>query len=277
MDFVEIGNPGNAADINGRGSVTYAYNLGKYEISRDQVEKANRIEGFLEYTYFMYNQGAWVNQAAGAVSWYEAAKFVNYLNNSQGKQAAYSFNSIGHFQLWGAGQYSGTNQYRHKDAYYFLPSVDEWYKGAYYDPNKAGGAGYWKYPTGSNNEPDAVSGGTNPNTAVIFPASTERPADITNAGGLSPYGTMAQGGNVWEILETAADYSNDSATENRLNRGGSRVSPASYLGSMQYGERNPLNYHDKVGFRVAMIPEPSSLSLLLAGGAVLMAGGRRKV
>jgi sulfatase modifying factor 1 len=85
------------------------------------------------------------------------------------------------------------------NADYFLPSVDEWYKGAYYDPNKGGRGvgGYWKYPTGSDAPPTPVSGGTDPNTAVYnqwFDKQYRDPADVNNAGGLSPYGTMAHGG-----------------------------------------------------------------------------------
>lgn len=36
------------------------------------------------------------------------------------------------------------------------------------------------------------------------------PADITLAGGLSPYGTMGQGGNVYEWMETEDDLANNS-------------------------------------------------------------------
>ena len=45
MDFVTIGNPNNVADTTGNpnpaGSVAYTYNLGKYEVSRDMITKAN--------------------------------------------------------------------------------------------------------------------------------------------------------------------------------------------------------------------------------------------
>jgi hypothetical protein len=45
MDFVTIGNPNNVADITGQpnpaGSVAYTYNIGKYEVSRDMIDKAN--------------------------------------------------------------------------------------------------------------------------------------------------------------------------------------------------------------------------------------------
>ena len=47
MTFVEIGNPGNDSDKPGEGdpdragSVAYAYQLGKYEVSRDMITKYN--------------------------------------------------------------------------------------------------------------------------------------------------------------------------------------------------------------------------------------------
>jgi len=76
---------------------------------------------------------------------------------------------------------------------YFLPSVDEWYKAAYYDPT---GGAYYDYPTGSNTAPTPVASGTAAGTAVY--SGQVGPANITLAGGLSPYGTMGQGGNVYE-------------------------------------------------------------------------------
>ncbi len=51
MEFVTIGNPGNADDTTGTpnpvGSVDYTYSMGKYEVSRDMIAKAN-AEGNLE-------------------------------------------------------------------------------------------------------------------------------------------------------------------------------------------------------------------------------------
>lgn len=45
IDFVQIGNPGNSPDTTGRpnptGSVAYTYNLGRYEVHRDAITKAN--------------------------------------------------------------------------------------------------------------------------------------------------------------------------------------------------------------------------------------------
>ena len=292
IDFVEIGNPGNAADTTGKpnpaGSLDYVYNIGKYEVSRGMIEKAN-AEGALGITLsdMSNNGGNGINRPATGVSWNEAAKFVNWLNTSKGFHPAYLFigsgpmNDVGPndpITLWGAGQYSGSNQFRHKDAYYFLPSMDEWYKAAYFDPYKAGGAGYWDYPTGSDSAPVSVENGTATGTAVYLRNWPSSPADIHEAGGLSPYGTMGQGGNVWEWNESANDGTNNDSTEERVTRGGSAGTSTAIddLNAFNATKNGPSMEASVLGFRVASVPEPSSLSLLLVGGVVLMAGRRRK-
>src|SRR5690606_20953904 len=116
--------------------------------------------------------------------------------------------------------YDPNNRFRNSLARYFLPSIDEWYKAAYYDPSQGV---YYNYPTGSNEPPVAVNGGTAPGTAVFDQYNSgiiTGPVEITLGGGLSPYGTMAQGGNVYEWLETEIDLVNDSSTSDRILRGG---------------------------------------------------------
>jgi len=281
MDFVTIGNPGNEADTTGLGSVNYVYNIGKYEISRGMIEKAN-LDGDLGLTLMdMTNLASnGVNKPAIGINWNEAARFVNYLNTSNGYHAAYNFTTSrgdGDITLWGSAEYSGSNQYRHKDAYYFLPSVDEWYKAAYGSASKLvlGGFSWNSYPTGNGDVPLAVSGGTSDGTAVYD--GQAGPADITNAGGLSAYGTMGQGGNVWEWIETASDAVNNTPDEARLQLGGSWA----YLGTEQLSNLNKTQVEPWVdwgisdGFRIASIPEPSSLSLLALGGVVVALRRRR--
>lgn len=278
IEFVTIGNPGNTSAAGGFGSVAYTYNLGKYEISRDMITKANSIGGLGITMFDMTNQGGnGPNRPATYITWNEAARFVNFLNTSQGYQAAYLFTSNGieaNINLWGSGQYSGNNQFRHKDAFYFLPSADEWYKGAFGSPS----GDWYKFATGSNQAPLGVNEGTAAGTAVYGQPTEVGPADITNAGGLSPYGTMAQGGNLWEWTESAYDRVNDSANEVRQLRGGSWDNLSGLLeeGYVPGFSPESQNVHNGFGFRVASVPEPSSLSLLLAGGAVLMAGRRRR-
>jgi formylglycine-generating enzyme required for sulfatase activity len=237
-----------------------------------------------------YVGGNFASRAATGISWNEAARFVNYLNTSKGYQAAYNFTTGGsndNITLWGAGQYSGSNRFRHKDAVFVLPSLDEWYKGAY---GSSGGTWY-DFATGSNSRnsgpgytnPTSVISGTAAGSAVYSRAPLQGPADVTLAGGLSSYGTMGQGGNVWEWSETAFDRVNDSAGEAREFRGGSWTSSWEEIESLS---RIPFNNEttrggsttaqNDYGFRVAMVPEPSALSLLAVGlGGLAMMRRRR--
>ena len=280
MEFVTIGNPGNAADTTGDpnpvGAVAYTYQIGKYEVSRDMILKATSAGGLGITLADMTSRGGnGANRPATGVSWNEAARFVNWLNTSKGYQAAYNFTTSGandNITLWGAGQYSGSNPFRHKDAIYVLPTVDEWYKAAY---GKADGTGWYDFPNGSDTAPTAVASGTANNRAVYGQNTSTGPADITNAGGLSPYGTMAQGGNVWELSETAYDRSNDSASENREQRGASWSSTSDGLKASLRGSAGSTNELINSGFRVASVPEPGSASLVILGLAAVLARRRR--
>ena len=278
MDFVTIGNPNNAADTTGRpnpvGSVAYTYNLGKHEVSRDMITKANAA-GSLGITWQDLSSygGNGVNRPATGVSWYEAAKYVNWLNTSTGGTAAYKFVG-GTFQLWSAGDagYNSNNLFRNSLAKYWLPSSNEWYKGAYGNLN-----GTWNdYPNGSNSAPTAVAGGTAANTAVYGQSSSTGPADITSAGGLSAYGTMGQGGNVYEWNETAYDGSNNTVGEIRELRGGVWNGFGDHLGASSRTTTAPTEELNNLGFRVASVPEPSALSLLAIGLSGLALVRRRR-
>ncbi len=276
IDFVDIGNAGNAADTTTYGAVPYEYRVGKYEISQDAINKAT-ASGMANVT-----AGAWTNgKPAATISWYEAAAFVNWLNTSTGNTAAYSLtfsNSAWSMALqsssnaWTAG---GTNLYRNKNAFYFLPSENEWYKAAYYN---AAGTNYFSYPTGSNSVPTAVASGTNAGSAV-YNSAASAPAIVNRAGGLSPYGTMGQGGNVFEWNESANDGSNSLSSENRAIRGGYWLNDSQSLRSSgQFARYNnaPTFGATWVGFRVASVPEPSTYALLLLGAGAVYCWKRRK-
>jgi len=276
IDFVTIGNPNNPDDTTGApnpaGQVDTTYRIGQFEISEDMIDRANAqsLDDGDPLGITHNNRGA--NKPATSISWIEAATFVNWLNTDSGSTPAYKFDSGGNFELWQSGDagFNPSNLYRNSQARYFLPSVDEWYKAAYYDPT---GGVYFDYPTGSDSVPDGIDfAGDTTFDAVFFDGGfNPAPNDITDVGVLSPYGTAGQGGNVFEWEETDFDLVNDSSSSLRGVRGGSWFIGTSFdlLSSVRDGV-NPTST-GLIGFRVASIPEPSSLLLgALASLGLLM-------
>ena len=250
LEFVTIGDAGNVSDTTTYGAVSYTYQIGKYEISEGDIAayNADSVNNTRQIT--LDNRGT--DKPATSISWNEAARYVNWLNEREGEQPAYKFTAGGVnslITLWSsaeAWQTDGENLYRHKDAKYFIPSEDEWYKAAYYN-----GSVYFDYPTGSDTAPTAVASGTTAETAVYVNQSG--PADVTQAGGLSPYSTMGQAGNVYEWTESAFNGSNDSASWARTYRGGSWGVGTSELQSSNRNLFSSTIESNVIGFRIARI------------------------
>src|SRR6185295_10228881 len=86
------------------------------------------------------------------------------------------------------------------------------------------------------------------------------------------YGTFDQDGNVWEWTERLVSGSS------RGLRGGAWNSNDNALPKTFYFSQDPTLGVDNRGFRVATIPEPSTVFLVLACGCVITLlhnGGRR--
>jgi len=287
MDFVTIGNAGNAADTTGApnpaGAVGYEYGIGKFEVSEDMIAKFNASQS-LQIT----KDTRGTAKPATGVSWNEAARFVNWLNTSTGNQAAYKFTTSGvndDIDLWTSGDagYDVNNKYRNSLAKYVLPSYNEWYKAAYYNPFNST---YYDFPNGSDTDPTAVASGTGAGTAVYNQSYGQGPADVNLAGGLSPYGVMGLGGNVFEWEESSGDLANSSGSSSRGFRGGYWLDNSSVLSSSTRLDIGvPSFEYVGVGFRVASlsssaspaVPEPSMMVIgTLSGLGGLMAKRRMK-
>ena len=170
---------------------------------------------------------------------------------------------------------------RNAGATYFIPSEDEWYKAAYYDPTLNGGAGgYWAYPTGSNSAPSNVLSaigtnnanfitGTFPNITFTDPTNYSTPVGCF-ADSPGPYWTYDMGGDIDQWNETGISGSW------RGLRGGSWDGYSDYMAADYRNAGLPTVEVDYVGFRVASVPEPGSLALLLAGGPCLAASWRKR-
>jgi formylglycine-generating enzyme required for sulfatase activity len=277
IDFVPVEHRNNPADSTGdpspAGRVDHDFRIANYEISRSMIEKANAAGGLgltLDPMTFIPG-GPRPNMPATGITWFEAARFVNWINTSSGFSPAYKFNSqpgepgyIANVSiaLWVPGDagFNAANPFRNSQAKYFFPSADEWYKAAYYDPNANGGAGtYWDYPTGSDSPPIAVASGTAAGTAV-YSQPIGAIADVMSAGGLSPYGVMGLGGNVFEWTETDFNRLNTDGAASREYRGGDSNFGAFFMSTSFREPGDPALESVNLGFRVASILDKKAVA-----------------
>jgi formylglycine-generating enzyme len=293
VEFVPVGNAGNAADVTGFGAVGKEYRIGKYEITAGQYAEFLTHVAAMSDSYGLYNAsmataqygskivfsgGVYTalqpNMPVGYVSWGDAVRFCNWLHNGQptGAQDA-STTERGAYILDGANTDATLMAVtRNPDAKYFLPTYNEWYKAAYFDPNKngPGSSGYWGYPTKSMTTPSWILSSTGTNNAnyrgyTLDPPNTTEVG--TFAGSPGPFGTFDQGGNVREWLETAVGSS-----ERGIHGGSFREGSVGLAASYESSDDTPPTWevYEK-GFRVAEVPEPESL-WMIALAATLMIG-----
>ncbi len=258
MDFVTVGNAGNTADATSYGGVDYNYRIGKYEVTENQWDAVSGAST----TDLLDDPGYWSgDQPVAEISWHESAMFCNWLTSGNVAQGAYAIN--------GSGVVTAIDRADAVSTYgtvYVIPTEDEWYKAAYYDPNKSGGAGYWGYPTGSDSAPDGIdSAGDTEFEAVFYDGYNQgHPNDMDDAGALSPYGTMGQGGNVWEWNETI--IYGPFGDSSRGLRGGSFSNYDDILLASSRFVSSPTIEAYNVGFRVSEVPEPATMAILMLGG-----------
>jgi formylglycine-generating enzyme required for sulfatase activity len=272
IDWVAVGNAGNAADTTGYGAVAYAYQIGKYEVTNAQygafLNAAAKTDNYALYNSNMSSLGisrsgssgsytysvttALANRPVVYVSWFDAARMANWMVNGQGNGST----ETGAYTLNGAT--SGVSFTKNAGAQVYIPTENEWYKAAYYN---AANTSYSLYPNGQNTITTADANYNN------FVGSTTNVG--TYSSDPSSYGTFDQGGNVWEWNDAVTSSSRRGLRGSSFDSNGSNLRASSRDGTGPAGEDNDL------GFRVASVPEPTSLLLTMLAGGVMLARRKR--
>lgn len=174
LETVQVGQAGNAADVDtGYGSVGYDYRISKFEITLGQYTAfLNAVAASDTYGLYSTTHGfrgverqgsdggytytvdeSWANRPVNDVDWADAARFANWLHNGQPTGAQdLSTTEDGSYLLNGAASDEAISAaaVRRPGATWVLPTDDEWYKAAYYDPTTGD---YYRYPMSSDSRP----------------------------------------------------------------------------------------------------------------------------
>ncbi|MGA2233701.1 MAG: PEP-CTERM sorting domain-containing protein, partial [Tepidisphaeraceae bacterium] len=132
-------------------------------------------------------------------------------------------------------------------------------------------AGYWLFPTQSDTPPSNILIATGTNNANFFDpilGETDPASGLTNVGAFAdspgPYGTFDQGGNVYQWTETVINGSQYAFLGGAFDQYYTTLEAGNMIGSG--GSANGAG----LGFRIAEVPEPSSLALLAVGAFALL-------
>jgi formylglycine-generating enzyme required for sulfatase activity len=210
LEFVTVGNPGNAADPEtGYGGVAYTFNIGKFEVTAGQYTAFLNAVAKTD-TYGLYSTNMWsdtygckiqcsgssgsytysvasdrANRPVSYVSWGDAARFANWLTHGQPTGAqdltttedgSYYLNgAITHEALLAVTRIADGDRTPGKK-YYFIPTEDEWYKAAYHKNDGVTG-NYWDYSTGSDNVPGRNMADASGNNANYYTNVVDLPID----------------------------------------------------------------------------------------------------
>jgi len=225
-----------------RGSVDYEYRMATTEVTVGQWLEF--VEAYTPY-YFQNTgnsfaridfTGSWIDVQNGQasidieasanqptnMSWEYAARYVNWLHNGKVIED-WAFESGVYDTSTFTRNPDGTHNHQmahDPDADFWIPTVDEWTKAAYWDPNKNNGeGGYWKFQNSSDIEPllrlerNATDGFTDgyPLDVGSFPDVQSPWGILDMAGGMSEWSESADTDNrIRAIFGTfyASDYGN---------------------------------------------------------------------
>ncbi len=220
--------------------------------------------------------GRHADNVATSMSLRFAAWYCNWLHNGRPATGAT-------LETFTTGAYDVTTLTRQEGARYWLPSLDEWTKAVYYDPNRYGPGqeGYWQYsgmstvplvggPPGSPGAQTSAGGWYLPGKFGLPPDVGSYPAT------LSPWGLLDTSGGVREYTDTPDWYgqpglwnirSNDHFTFGALHFFPDQIDNFNNRGGLDTGAHQ--------GFRLAaLVPAPGAGLLIVVACATHCAARR---
>jgi hypothetical protein len=290
-------------DYRGRGSVAYEYRISQQEVSSAQwVEFVNTFSvqpdfppllfggrsftrglflwgGYLDPTYsgpgnrFRTN-GEGFNydlRPVFGLTWRDAAMFCNWLHNGKSSDPSSLYSGAYDTSTWNTAPATNfTDALTHEPgARFWIPTLDEWMKAVFYDPNKSGPGqdGWWRYCNSSDLPPVPGFPGT-PGATTSAGIDTPNVLELLDLDlgsypdALSPWGLLDTSSGALEWLED--NFSPTGLRERGV--GGSWAGDLSYevdAHAAGFGSRY-LAGGDLSSFRVAsLVPEPSALAIYI--------------
>ena len=160
--FVTVGAPRNMPDVNRprvgtHGAVEHPFEIAKHRVSNAEysdflnrvarradphglyhknmrIRRTRSQDGSAHFEYAP--EPGTAHLAVTFVTWFDTIRYCNWLHGGDSERGAYDIST------------SNRVSPRKKDARYFLPTENEWYKAAYYDPEKKDYARFRRNPGG---------------------------------------------------------------------------------------------------------------------------------
>jgi len=286
-----VANPGNAPDPStGFGKVDYEYSIGKFDVTEDQyvafLNAVAKADKYRLYSPMMakagnggpsdedYHTGAGIirsgtsgnysysvignsgNAPVTFVTWFNAARFCNWLHNGQptDPKDAESSTETGAYTL--NGDKTRGNETKDPGAKWWIPSENEWYKAAYYDPELNGGkGGYWRYATQSNTTPGNVIGsGSNQVNGIVNGSFSVKIRRYSHDSLLTPVGVFTNSASYYGAYDQAGNVAqwNDALISGKRGIRGAPCSAFTFeMSSATHSYAPPSTVGMYMGFRVA--------------------------
>lgn len=310
IDFVTIGAVGNRGYdgydpygfVTGRGSVSYEYRIGRYEITAGQWAE------FLRAALLRSDAIPWVTQptvwpgfnppperqmnGVGGITWREAAIFCNWLQNGKSLDRAAFMSGAYDVSTFGATPDGViTDQAEHSPgARYWIPTHAEWLKASFYDPRRVNTdgtlGGWWRYSITSDSPPVYGPPGGFPGGSPFNQANSgfslggqeyQIPLGAYSEVAQSPWGLLDTAGGTSEWLEDV--FTGNLGFRSRFYKGSawhSSTGGGVLDSAWSIGATYPDTWEDQLGFRIASaVPTPGDLTVACVLGTMLLRRSRR--